>query len=57
MAAQSSFIQVKPPNNRHIGTRDFIERFVLLCPLFGVSFIGGSTVYELSIIVLIKKST
>ena len=23
----------------------FIERFFLLCPLFGVSFIGGSTVY------------
>ena len=23
----------------------FIERFILLCPLFGVSFIGGSTVY------------
>ena len=22
----------------------FIERFFLLCPLFGVSFIGGSTV-------------
>ena len=22
----------------------FIERFVLLCPLFGVFFIGGSTV-------------
>ena len=23
----------------------FIERFLLLCPLFGVSFIGGSTVF------------
>ena len=25
----------------------FIERFFLLCPLFGVSFIGGSTVYDI----------
>ena len=24
MAAQSSFIQVEPPNNRHIGTRYFV---------------------------------
>ena len=28
----------------------FIERFVLLCPLFGVSFIGGSTVYVVPIL-------